>query len=309
MSNKKLTVKKVILEYWKSSVLFFLILGIICTVFVYFTPIILRLISDTKGSSSEIGDAIGGITTPIIGIITAWLMFMAFYVQYRYNEESFAELKKSQVTRDEEFKAKLLHNQQLQERNFKNTKQLQKERIEHEKKLNNQVYQRGVFDLHLKELKDIEKNLQELTVYALKGNPRPLYNHNYSSGDLAQFYGHEAIERIFSNAAEPNNFSNQCIRERYVTRIGIKSLKANMKSLNNLIIVFINKGFAIEKKKIVVRNMDIIFDTYLDIINDLYRNNKDILEVSMSDYQKLALEIKKNHKQLENKIALLEEES
>ena len=64
---------------------------------VLFLPIVLTQIPITVfdfTESGQIGDTIGGITSPFIGIIAGYLTFLAFHEQYRANEKATKDLEK-----------------------------------------------------------------------------------------------------------------------------------------------------------------------------------------------------------------------
>ncbi|MGG7468147.1 hypothetical protein ACVVIH_12105 [Chryseobacterium arthrosphaerae] len=49
------------------------------------------------GDKNQIGDAIGGISAPFIGISTCILTFIAFYVQYDFNKKQSVFIKQQQI--------------------------------------------------------------------------------------------------------------------------------------------------------------------------------------------------------------------
>lgn len=66
---------------------------------------------ELANDKNEIGDALGGITNPIIGIGGIILTFIAFYVQYQFNKEQSARIDKE---RDERISEKEIN--ELKER-------------------------------------------------------------------------------------------------------------------------------------------------------------------------------------------------
>ena len=72
----------------------FISIGIILV----FVPAIISLLGWeffdlSEESSSNIGNAIGGMTAPIVGMLAAFLTFCAFWVQYVFNEEQNVSIK------------------------------------------------------------------------------------------------------------------------------------------------------------------------------------------------------------------------
>ena len=57
-----------------------------------FKPYVEYVLGST--SAGETGDAIGGISSPVIGIVGIFLTFLAFYIQYMANERQVQELEK-----------------------------------------------------------------------------------------------------------------------------------------------------------------------------------------------------------------------
>jgi len=84
-------------KYWKYSILLFLLLIIALTTWVYVVTN-WSWIEIAKDNNS-IGDAIGGITNPIIGIGGIILTFIAFYVQYQFNKDQSARIDKEENER------------------------------------------------------------------------------------------------------------------------------------------------------------------------------------------------------------------
>jgi len=86
-------------KYLKFGLWFITILGAISTIAI---PLLLTKLSWVDYTSTgQIGDTIGGISAPFIGILAAILTFLAFYVQYKANnlqrEQFNQELKKQEV--------------------------------------------------------------------------------------------------------------------------------------------------------------------------------------------------------------------
>lgn len=77
-------------NYWKYSIVLAIILISILIGWVYLATN-WSWIEIAKDNNS-IGDAIGGITNPIIGIGGIILTFIAFYVQYQFNKEQSARI-------------------------------------------------------------------------------------------------------------------------------------------------------------------------------------------------------------------------
>lgn len=81
-------------EYLKSGLLIIGICGLLSTVIL---PLLMTwpLISVVDFSKTgEIGDTIGGISAPFIGILSAVLTFLAFYIQYQANVQQRDQFKK-----------------------------------------------------------------------------------------------------------------------------------------------------------------------------------------------------------------------
>ena len=76
--------------FWVSSLVFVVLMGIICFFPYWFT----------RGGTEElnfietgsIGDTIGGIMGPFIAMIASWLTFIAFWVQYKANQMQRADI-------------------------------------------------------------------------------------------------------------------------------------------------------------------------------------------------------------------------
>lgn len=85
-------------EYLKSGLLIIGIIGLLSTIIIpwLLTRKALSFVDYT--TTGEIGDTIGGISAPFIGILSAILTFLAFYMQYQANveqrEQFNAELKR-----------------------------------------------------------------------------------------------------------------------------------------------------------------------------------------------------------------------
>lgn len=77
-------------RFRKIVILMIIVFGLIC-----FFPILFTL-KTTWGASflqtGPIGDTIGGIMSPFIAIIAAFLTFLAFWVQYKFNEDQIKRL-------------------------------------------------------------------------------------------------------------------------------------------------------------------------------------------------------------------------
>lgn len=70
-------------DFWRYLIVFIIIIGIICFFPYWFTQ---RGTMDFKGTG-EIGDTIGGIMSPFVAIAASVLTFLAFWVQYKANEQ------------------------------------------------------------------------------------------------------------------------------------------------------------------------------------------------------------------------------
>lgn len=67
-----------------------IVLSIICIVFSIFSPFIFTRSNECGidfSKTGEIGDTIGGLTSPFIGVAAVFVTGLAFYVQYKANEE------------------------------------------------------------------------------------------------------------------------------------------------------------------------------------------------------------------------------
>lgn len=76
-----------------------LILGVIGIIFLPLMltfPAIISLFDYSRSSTGNIGNTIGGITAPIIGLVTASLMYIAFRAQWEANKIQFRALKEAQ---------------------------------------------------------------------------------------------------------------------------------------------------------------------------------------------------------------------
>lgn len=84
-------------KYWKYTIFLLIILIIILTAWVYFVTNYSWI--ELADDNNEIGDAVGGITNPIIGIGGIILTFIAFYVQYQFNKDQTARIDKEATER------------------------------------------------------------------------------------------------------------------------------------------------------------------------------------------------------------------
>ncbi|GJQ03930.1 putative phage abortive infection protein [Capnocytophaga canimorsus] len=67
-----------------------IVLSIICIVFSIFSPFIFTRSNECGidfSKTGEIGDTIGGLTSPFIGVAAVFVTGLAFYIQYKANEE------------------------------------------------------------------------------------------------------------------------------------------------------------------------------------------------------------------------------
>lgn len=78
------------------SILFFGTLVVIMSVLVLNGPACCQVFN-MGNQPNQVGDAIGGMTAPIIGLISAGLMFIAFYVQYNFNKEQSSRIDKEGI--------------------------------------------------------------------------------------------------------------------------------------------------------------------------------------------------------------------
>jgi len=79
-------------SFWIYMIAFFLIIGVICFFPYWFTRFSLFSFDFTE--TGQIGDTIGGIMTPFIAIAAAGLTFLAFWVQYKANEQQRQDIAK-----------------------------------------------------------------------------------------------------------------------------------------------------------------------------------------------------------------------
>lgn len=93
-------------SFWKFIGLFVILIAIIC-----FFPFLFTRFSifNLKGSG-EIGDAIGGIMSPFIAICAALLTFLAFWVQYKANEQQALQFKNQAIDAEKVQVEKLYEN-------------------------------------------------------------------------------------------------------------------------------------------------------------------------------------------------------
>lgn len=97
--KKETTIGISFLEKYITNVsLVVLLLGTIISIIL---PVVLSsLASKSNGllwgisGTHELGDALGGISSPIIGVVGVFLTFLAFYIQYMANERQVQELEK-----------------------------------------------------------------------------------------------------------------------------------------------------------------------------------------------------------------------
>lgn len=76
--------------FWVSSLVFVVLMGIICFFPYWFTRGGTEELNFSKTGS--IGDTIGGIMGPFIAMIASWLTFIAFWVQYKANQMQRADI-------------------------------------------------------------------------------------------------------------------------------------------------------------------------------------------------------------------------
>ncbi len=85
--------------FWISLLLFILFVLIICLFPILFTSYTSKFDFTATG---QIGDTIGGTMGPFIAIAAAILTFLAFWVQYKANEQQKADLKEQRDRSDVE---------------------------------------------------------------------------------------------------------------------------------------------------------------------------------------------------------------
>lgn len=135
-----------------------LALGIITftvlTVGVCFLPVIIvknSIISLGVSSSNEIGDTIGGIMSPIVGLIGAALTFFAFWAQYDANLEQrrqYLKTLKAQKRMELRDRKKYEDEKKESDERYANEQKIQLEKIEQQKKRieENRVYENKLND-------------------------------------------------------------------------------------------------------------------------------------------------------------------
>lgn len=90
--NKKATVRIKTFDtwFWVSSLVFVILMGIICFFPYWFTGKGYERLDFRE--TGPIGDTIGGIMGPFIAMIASWLTFIAFWVQYKANQMQRADI-------------------------------------------------------------------------------------------------------------------------------------------------------------------------------------------------------------------------
>lgn len=182
-----------------------IIIPIIIVVTLYF--MINYSIIDLTGLSS-LGDAVGGLTNPIIGVIGAVLTFLAFYIQYDFNK------RQSEIL---DFQSKIMMHQ-----NFQETFSLLLEKFE---KIKNQ-----------KKYEDIDWE-DEYKKYLTSFSYYELNTHQYSG--IERLNNHEDYDKTMIEEIEEvlDKIIDYVINSEYLIseKRDVKFMKANLTKLFSLV--------------------------------------------------------------------------